>query len=153
MSRLETVARLPTRWLRDSMPSRGLPAGGTGQIPGSAGGYLRYGRLERRPGLEHRWSFGELFQGAPRPKPARVFVNWYLSRKAQILLQALKDLYGELPPNSRRIDIPKDMLPPANMFVDGRKYLDVSRPKFTDMAPISKLSGKIMADIRRAKNR
>ena len=80
-----------------------------------------------------------LIKGAPHPHAAKAFINWFLSRKGQIALQKYKDLYGELPPNSRRIDIPKDDLPPENRLVKGRKYLDVSRAEWQDMAPIFKL--------------
>jgi hypothetical protein len=59
-------------------------------------------------------------------------------------VQKSNDLYGELPPNSRRIDIPKDMLPPENRLVEGRKYLDVARPEFSDMTPVFKLAKEIM---------
>jgi hypothetical protein len=59
-------------------------------------------------------------------------------------MQKSNDLYGELPPNSRRIDIPKDMLPPENRLVEGRKYLDVARPEFTDMTPVINLAKEIM---------
>jgi ABC-type Fe3+ transport system substrate-binding protein len=80
-----------------------------------------------------------LIKGAPHPNAAKVFINWFLSRKGQIALQRHKDLYGELPPNSRRIDIPKDDLPPESRLIKGRKYLDVSRPEWQDMTPIFKL--------------
>jgi len=59
-------------------------------------------------------------------------------------MQKSNDLYGELPPNSRRTDIPKDMLPAENRLVEGRKYLDVARHEFTDMAPVLKLAKEIM---------
>ena len=78
-------------------------------------------------------------KGAPHPNAAKVFVNWLLSRKGQIALQKYTDLYGDPPPNSRRIDIPKDMLPPESRLVKGRKYLDVSRPEWQDMTPIFNL--------------
>jgi ABC-type Fe3+ transport system substrate-binding protein len=80
-----------------------------------------------------------LIKGAPHPNAAKVFINWFLSRKGQIALQRHKDLYGELPPNSRRIDIPKDDLPPESRLIKGRKYMDVSRPEWQDMTPIFKL--------------
>jgi len=85
-----------------------------------------------------------LVKGAPHPNASRVFINWFLSRKGQIALQKHKDLYGELPPNSRRIDIPKDDLPPENRLVKGRKYIDVSRAEWQDMAPIFKLVKEAM---------
>jgi len=85
-----------------------------------------------------------LIKGAPHPNAARVFINWFLSRKGQIAMQKSNDLYGELPPNSRRMDIPKEMLPAENRLVEGRKYLDVSRHEFTDMTPVLKLAKEIV---------
>jgi iron(III) transport system substrate-binding protein len=80
-----------------------------------------------------------LVKGGPNPNAAKVFINWFLSRKGQTALQKYADLYGEEPPNSRRIDIPKDMLPPSSRLVPGKKYFDVSDPKYADMEPIFKL--------------
>jgi iron(III) transport system substrate-binding protein len=84
-----------------------------------------------------------LIKGAPHPNAARLFINWFLSRKGQIALQRSNDLYGELPPNSRRIDIPKEMLPAENRLVEGRKYLDVAQHEFTDMTPVLNLAKEI----------
>jgi ABC-type glycerol-3-phosphate transport system substrate-binding protein len=84
-------------------------------------------------------------RGAPHPNAAKVFINWFLSRKGQILLQSSPDLYGDLAPNSRRMDIPKDMLPPQNRLIEGRKYLDVARPEYADLSPIFKLAKEIMS--------
>jgi iron(III) transport system substrate-binding protein len=85
-----------------------------------------------------------LIKGGLHPNAARVFINWFLSRKGQTAMQRSNDLYGELPPNSRRMDIPKDMLPAENRLVEGRKYLDVGRPEFNDMTPVLKLAKEIM---------
>jgi hypothetical protein len=74
-----------------------------------------------------------------------VFINWFFSRKGQIALQKHLDLYGELPPNSRRIDIPKEDFPPESRLIKGRKYLDVSRPEWQDMEPIFKLVKEVTA--------
>jgi iron(III) transport system substrate-binding protein len=86
-----------------------------------------------------------VIKGAPHPNAARVFINWFLSRKGQIAMQKSNDLYGELPPNSRRIDIPKEMLPVENRLVEGRKYLDVARHEFTDMTPVRRLAKEIVS--------
>ncbi|HEY2987884.1 MAG TPA: extracellular solute-binding protein [Candidatus Binatia bacterium] len=88
-----------------------------------------------------------LIKGAPHPNAAKVFINWFLSRQGQIALQSSNDLYGEPPPNSRRIDIPKDMLAPDDRLVEGRKYVDVSRSEYADMTPIFKLAKDIMKTI------
>ena len=75
-------------------------------------------------------------RAGPHPNAAKVFINWFLSRKGQIALQKYEDLYGQEPPNSRRIDIPKDMLPPSSRLVEGRRYFDFTDPKYADMTPI-----------------
>lgn len=85
-----------------------------------------------------------LIRGGPNPNAARVLINWFLSRKGQIALQRHKDLYGELPPNSRRIDIPKEDLPPESQLFKGRKYVDVSQAEWQDMTPIFKLVKEAM---------
>jgi ABC-type Fe3+ transport system substrate-binding protein len=85
-----------------------------------------------------------LIKGAPNPNAARVFINWFLSRRGQIALQKYTDLYGEDPPNSRRVDIPKDMLPQGNRMIPGKRYFDVSDPKYADMTPMFDLIKEIM---------
>ncbi len=79
---------------------------------------------------------------APHPNAAKVFINWLLSRRGQMAMQKLADL--DDPPNSRRIDIPKDDVPPSNRVVEGRRYLDVGRPEWQDMALIFQLAKEIM---------
>jgi len=83
-------------------------------------------------------------KGAPNPNAAKVFVNWFLSRRGQLALQRHKDLYGEDAPNSRRMDIPKDMLDPSMRMAPGRKYFDVSDPKYADMTPMFDLLKQIV---------
>ena len=83
-------------------------------------------------------------KGAPNPNAAKVFVNWFLSRRGQIALQKHKDLYGEDPPNSRRIDIPKEGLVPVNRLLPEKRYFDVSDPKYADMTPIFKVIKEVM---------
>jgi iron(III) transport system substrate-binding protein len=85
-------------------------------------------------------------KGAPNPNAAKVFVNWFLSRRGQLALQRYKDLYGEDAPNSRRIDIPKEDLVPVNRMVPGKKYFDVSDPKYADMTPIFKIIKEIVKE-------
>ncbi len=83
-----------------------------------------------------------LFQPAPHPNAAKVFINWFLSRKGQLALQKLGN--PEDPPNSRRMDISKDGIPERNKLIEGRKYLDVTRPEWSDMTPIFQLVREIM---------
>jgi iron(III) transport system substrate-binding protein len=85
-----------------------------------------------------------LIKGAPHPNAARVFINWFLSRRGQTALQRYEDLYGEDPPNSRRIDIPKDILPLSSRLIEGRRYFDFSDAKHSDMTPIFQLVKEFM---------
>lgn len=85
-----------------------------------------------------------LIKGGPNPNAARVFINWQLSRRGQLAVQKYPDLYNEEPPNSRRIDIPKDMLPSGSRLVEGRRYYDFSDPKHSDMSPIFQLVKEFM---------
>jgi ABC-type Fe3+ transport system substrate-binding protein len=82
---------------------------------------------------------------APHPNAAKVFLNWFLSRKGQIALQKLGDV--DDPANSRRIDIPKDDIPPENRLQPGVKYFDVVKPEYGDMKPIFDLAKEIMAGV------
>lgn len=77
-----------------------------------------------------------LIRGGPNPNAAKIFINWFLSRRGQLAMQRYNDLYGEDAPNSRRIDIPKDMLVPVMRLRAGKKYFDVSDPKYADMTPM-----------------
>ncbi|MPZ78337.1 MAG: extracellular solute-binding protein [Deltaproteobacteria bacterium] len=84
-----------------------------------------------------------LMNQAPHPNAAKVFINWFLSRSGQLALQRLGD--PDDPPNSRRIDIPKDMVPEDTRLHAGVKYFDVVKPEYGDMKPIFDLAKKIMA--------
>ncbi len=84
-----------------------------------------------------------LLNQAPHPNAARVFINWFLSRKGQLALQKLGD--PDDPPNSRRIDISKDDVPMDARLQPGAKYFDVVKPEYGDMKPIFDLAKEIMA--------
>lgn len=91
-----------------------------------------------------------LVNKAPHSNAAKVFINWFLSRKGQIALQKFGDRHE--PPNSGRIDIPKDDVSPKNRLVEGKEYLDSSRPEWQNMKPIFKLSKKILKAREQRKN-
>ena len=79
---------------------------------------------------------------APHPNAAKVFVNWFLSRKGQMALQKLGD--PDEPPNSARIDIPKDDVLAQHKLVEGRRYFDVTRPDFEDLDRAFKVAVQAM---------
>jgi ABC-type Fe3+ transport system substrate-binding protein len=86
-------------------------------------------------GLVQQFGTLTLINRAPHPNAARVFINWLLSRKGQIALQ--KTLVGsESPPDSLRIDIPKDDVPFHARRVEGVNYIDTSKPEWQAMKPV-----------------
>jgi iron(III) transport system substrate-binding protein len=74
----------------------------------------------------------------PHPNAAKIFINWYLSRRGQIALQKLGD--PDEPPNSARTDIPKDDIQAHQKLVDGRKYFDATRPDYEDVDSAFKIA-------------
>ncbi|HUF41598.1 MAG TPA: hypothetical protein VMR20_06555 [Verrucomicrobiae bacterium] len=106
-----------------------------------------------------RWKEGSSFSAgggslsllnkAPHPNAAKVFINWFLSRKGQLALQKLGD--ADDPPNSRRIDITKDDVPPGNRLAPEGKYFDVVKPEYADLKPIADLTREIMAAVEKGK--
>ncbi|MSP37740.1 MAG: extracellular solute-binding protein [Deltaproteobacteria bacterium] len=113
--------------------SQGLPVDEMDQVDWKEGGHITSGGGSI-----------SFIKGAPNPNVAKVFVNWFLSRRGQIALQKYLDLYGEDGPNSRRIDIPKDMLVPVNRMQAGKKYFDVADPKYADMTPLFDLLKQVV---------
>jgi len=84
-------------------------------------------------------------KNAPHPNAAKVFVNWLLSREGQITSQRTG-------PNSRRMDIPKDMIPPEfGQLVEGVKYLDVEIPERNDLGPAIKIVEEALAEAEKRK--
>ena len=78
---------------------------------------------------------------APHPNAAKVFVNWFLSREGQIVLQKFGRPDAH---NSRRIDIPKDDVDPYNRLEPGKKYFDLAKPEYQDLTPIFKVVKEVL---------
>jgi ABC-type Fe3+ transport system substrate-binding protein len=78
----------------------------------------------------------------PHPNAAKVFINWYLSRRGQMALQKFGD--PDEPPNSARIDIPKDDVLSHHKLIAGRKYFDGTRPEFEDIDSAFKIAAQAM---------
>src|SRR4029434_7559483 len=77
---------------------------------------------------------------APSPNAAKVFINWFLSRRGQIVYQ---DSHGDR--DSLRIDIPKDKVPEAVRRRAGTKYFFVEGPAFMDVKPAVKIIDDVLA--------
>jgi iron(III) transport system substrate-binding protein len=82
-----------------------------------------------------------LFQKAPHPNAAKVYVNWFLSKQGQTTWE---NFTGN---NSLRTDIPKDMLPRGGEQVpkEGRSYFITSLPQYEDVKPLRKLVDEVLA--------
>lgn len=94
-------------------------------------------------GLVQQFGTVTLVNRAPHPNAARVFINWLLSRKGQIALQKTL-VKSESPPDSLRIDIPKDDVPIISRRVDGVNYIDTSKPGWQDMKPVLQIMNEAL---------
>jgi iron(III) transport system substrate-binding protein len=83
---------------------------------------------------------------APHPSAAKVFINWLLSREGQLTSQN-----GASNPNSRRIDISKEMIPPHGRLIEGVNYLDVETPERNDIGPVIKIIEEALAETEKRK--
>ena len=86
-----------------------------------------------------------LLKDAPHPNAAKVFINWYLSRRAQTAVQKDMTKIADAP-DSLRIDIPKDDVAPDNRRVEGVNYMTMFRPEWTDMKPIYAVVNEALAE-------
>ena len=111
----------------DRAKNQGLPVESFGLMKEGAGLVGQGGNL----GLVNR---------SPHPNAAKVFINWFLSAEGQRTLQRSLAKIGDAP-NSLRIDISKDDVPPMDRRVRGVKYLDLETPDRLNMRPILKVFG------------
>jgi ABC-type Fe3+ transport system substrate-binding protein len=75
-----------------------------------------------------------LVNRAPHQNAAKVFINWYLSRRGQLVYQ---ESHGDR--DSLRVDIPKDKVPDPQRRLAGRKYFFVEGPEHMDVKPAIKI--------------
>jgi len=93
-----------------------------------------------KEGVNISSAFGQvaLMNRAPHPNAAKVFINWLLSREGQIAFQNVISIHGD-PRNSRRIDVPKDHIPPEEQRKERMTYFDTDDPESKDLTPVIKL--------------
>ncbi len=102
--------------------AQGLPVEGFGLMKEGAGMIVSGGAIS----LPNR----------PRhPNAAKVFINWVLSREGQIAQQSV----GGGSTNSRRIDIPKDIVMPQRRPQKGVRYMDTENWQRINMRPVLKV--------------
>lgn len=78
----------------------------------------------------------------PHPNAAKLFINWLLSREGQLMVQniAAKEAEGI---DSLRMDIPKDMIPPAYRRGEKTKFFDMDAPEHANDAPVLKFINEV----------
>jgi len=96
--------------------------------------YVVPNELKEMPRLRGSASAITLVNRAPNPNAAKVFINWYLSRRGQIVYQ---ESHGDR--DSLRVDIPKDKVPDPQRRLAGRKYFFVEGPEHMDVKPAIKI--------------
>ena len=98
-----------------------------------------------KEGVSLSSAFGQLalMNRAPHPNAAKVFINWMLSREGQTVFQKIMSVPGDTR-NSRRIDVPKEHIPPNERRKDGLRYFDVDDPDTKDIRPVMKLLDEIV---------
>jgi iron(III) transport system substrate-binding protein len=77
-----------------------------------------------------------LINRAPHPNAARLFINWYLSRRGQMVWQKVMNQREVEASDLMRIDIPKDDVLPDGRRAQDQKYSVVG---FLDPEPVQKL--------------
>jgi iron(III) transport system substrate-binding protein len=78
---------------------------------------------------------------AAHPSAARIFINWFLSRRGQTVWQEVMNVKAKEPSNSMRIDIQKDNVLGAAQREEGVKYQVTG---FLDPGPPTKLINELL---------
>ncbi len=108
-----------------------------------------FGLMKEGAGLIVSGGSISLVNRAPHPNAAKVFINWFLSREGQIALQSV----GGGSSNSRRTDIPKDMVHPNRRRQAGVSYVDTETWDRISMAPVLKVLNAALAEAEKRKKK
>ncbi|HEY2919345.1 MAG TPA: hypothetical protein VGK77_10170 [Candidatus Binatia bacterium] len=101
-----------------------------------------FGLMKEGAGLIASGGAISLVNRAPHPNAAKVLINWYLSREGQMAMQSV----GGGSANSRRMDVPKDMVPPRRRLQDGVRYVEVETAERMSMEPVLNLYNAALAE-------
>jgi ABC-type Fe3+ transport system substrate-binding protein len=86
-----------------------------------------------------------LIAPAPHPHAAQIFLNWFLSREGQTLYQEHSVKSGQRNANSRRTDIPKDVIAPEYRLKDDSVFWENGPAVDQETAEATKLLKAILA--------
>lgn len=82
-----------------------------------------------------------LINKAPHPNAARVAINWLLSREGQLAYQRVSKSA-----DSRRTDIPKDMVADDVRRVERVRYMIPEKAEWMDMEPINRFVQEVLRE-------
>jgi iron(III) transport system substrate-binding protein len=82
---------------------------------------------------------------APHPHAAQIFLNWFLSREGQSLYQEHSVKSGQRNANSRRTDIPKDIIAPEYRLKDDAVFWENGPRVDQETAEATKILKEILA--------
>ena len=86
-----------------------------------------------------------LIAPAPHPHAAQIFLNWFLSREGQSLFQEQSVKSGQRNANSRRTDIPKDVIAPQYRLKDDAVFWENGPTVDQETAEATKMLKEILA--------
>jgi iron(III) transport system substrate-binding protein len=86
-----------------------------------------------------------LIAPAPHPHAAQIFLNWFLSREGQSLFQEQSVKSGQRNANSRRTDIPKDVIAPEYRLKDDAVFWENGPTVDQETAEATKMLKEILA--------
>jgi iron(III) transport system substrate-binding protein len=86
-----------------------------------------------------------LITPTPHPNAAQVFLNWFLSKEGQTIYQELSVKSGQKNANSRRMDIPKDVIRPEYRLKDDSEFLENGPNVDKETAEATRLLKEILA--------
>jgi iron(III) transport system substrate-binding protein len=109
----------------------------------------KFGMMKEGAALSSGGGGLTLVNRAPHPNAAKVFINWYLSREGQIALQTLKGGFS----NSRRMDIPRDRIPPNRQLKKGGNYVEVDTAERISTKPMLKIINAALAEAEKRKKK
>jgi iron(III) transport system substrate-binding protein len=109
----------------------------------------KFGFMKEGAGLSSSGGGISLINLPAHPNAAKVFINWYLSREGQLALQSAEGGFS----NSRRMDIPRDMIPPDRRLKEGVSYVDVDTWERMSLEPALKVFNTAIAEAEKRKKR
>jgi iron(III) transport system substrate-binding protein len=134
-------------WLASGRFALYMPSQGSGIVKAKNQGLPvdQFPIYHFKEGVNLSSAFGSLalMNRAPHPNAAKVFIDWLLSREGQTLFEGVMSVSGDAR-NSRRVDVPKDHIPPDEQRRDKMRYFDTDDPDTKDLAPAIKLLDELL---------